>query len=100
MNHDAAGNTLGYLYQTAWALVELLGQSRADAALTLEMLDDVVWESDGTATELIQVKHHQTPGGLGNMSVDLWRSLNVWIDNAGPGDSFGPVLTLVTTSVA
>jgi hypothetical protein len=82
--HDAAGSVVGYLYQTSWALLELISQKRADASLTLEMLDDVEWDADGSAAELIQVKHHATPGGLGNKSVDLWRTLNVWLDNGSP----------------
>jgi hypothetical protein len=98
--HDASGSVVGYLYQTSWALLELISQKRADASLTLEMLDDVVWEADGSPTELIQVKHHSAPGGLGNMSVDLWRTINVWLDNGSPKDSLGPTLTLVTTSIA
>lgn len=98
--HDATGSVLGYLYQTSWALLELISQKRADASLTLEMLDDVEWDADGSASELIQVKHHATPGGLGNKSVDLWRTLNVWLDNGSPTDPLGPTLTLVTTSTA
>lgn len=98
--HDAAGSVVGYLYQTSWALLELISQKRADASLTLEMLDDVEWDTDGSPAELIQVKHHATAGGLGNKSVDLWRSLNVWLDNGSPTDPLGPTLTLVTTSTA
>ena len=100
-NHEAAGSALGYLYQTSWALLELLRQKRSDSTLTLEMHDDVAWDADGTATELIQVKHHiAVTGGLGDMSVDLWRTLNAWMDDGSPGDPYGPILTLVTTSIA
>jgi hypothetical protein len=100
-DHDAAGSALGYVYQTSWALLELLRQEEDDSALTLEVLDDVVWEAEGTATELIQVKHHlNSTGGLGDMAVDIWRTLNVWMDNGSAADPYGPVLTLVTTSTA
>jgi hypothetical protein len=100
-DHDAAGSALGYIYQTSWALLELLRQEQSDSALTLEMLDDVAWENEGSATDLIQVKHHlNSSGGLGDMAVDVWRTLNVWLDNGSPADPYGPVLTLVTTSTA
>jgi hypothetical protein len=100
-DHDAAGSALGYIYQTSWALLELLRQKEDDSALTLEMLDDVAWEAEGSATDLIQIKHHlNSSGGLGDMAVDVWRTLNVWMDNGSPADAYGPVLTLVTTSTA
>ncbi|MFN1190038.1 dsDNA nuclease domain-containing protein [[Kitasatospora] papulosa] len=59
-SHSAAPNAIGYQHQTWWALVELLqsGAGRPDAALSLELYDDVAWEREGTATELLQVKHH------------------------------------------
>ncbi|MGG9094692.1 hypothetical protein ACQ9BS_00015 [Streptomyces lividans] len=43
MPHSAAGQMLGYLYQCEWALVELAQQwfKDAEAALRMEMLDDI-----------------------------------------------------------
>jgi Cap4 dsDNA endonuclease len=43
--HSAAASAAGYMYQTNWALVELLrkGQTRPDQAITLELHDDVAW---------------------------------------------------------
>jgi hypothetical protein len=101
--HDAAGAALGYLYQTQWPLIELIrrGRHQPDAELRLELLDDVVWMEDGQPRELVQLKHHVgQAGGLGDMSVDLWRTLSVWMDATDPGDVDGPSLMLVTTSVA
>ena len=42
-SHSAAPNAVGYQHQTWWALVELLqsGAGRPDAALSLELYDDV-----------------------------------------------------------
>jgi hypothetical protein len=64
------------MYQTNWALVELLrkGQTRKDQAITLELHDDVAWTAaDDTvdALELLQVKLHSTAvaAGLGPESV-------------------------------
>lgn len=101
--HDAAASAIGYLYQTQWPLVDLVRRSRhePDCRLSLELLDDVVWLQDGTPQELVQSKHHiDRAGGVGDMSVDLWRTLGVWMDAHEPGDPAGPTLTLVTTSVA
>ena len=100
--HDAAGAALGYLYQTQWPLVELVrrARERPDVELRLELLDDVEWMADGLPKDLVQLKHHlRSTGGVGDMSVDLWRTIAVWLDSGPPGDPDGPSLTLVTTAV-
>ncbi|MEU9979307.1 ABC-three component system protein [Streptomyces sp. NPDC051014] len=102
-SHSAAPNAIGYQHQTWWALVELLrsGASRPDAAITLELYDDVAWEQQGLATELLQVKHHiGQHRTLTDSATDLWRTLKVWMDEAGPADPDGPALVLVTTQTA
>lgn len=101
--HAAAGSALGYLYQTQWPLVELIHRSREqpDVEVRLELLDDVEWLEGGLPRELAQIKHHVTrTAGLGDMSVDLWRTVAVWLDAIVAGDVDGPTLTLVTTAVA
>lgn len=101
--HDAAQSAVGYLYQSEWPLLELIRRAgeQPDLALSLELHDDVSWEEDGTPVELLQVKHHiGRQGGIGDMSVDLWKTLAVWMDAHPPADPLGPLLTLVTTSVA
>jgi hypothetical protein len=101
--HSAAGSTIGYLYQTQWPLIELVRRSRdePDCQLALELLDDVVWSTDGLPRELVQNKHHTSRGGgLGDMAIDLWRTVRVWMDAHPASDPAGPTLTLVTTSVA
>jgi hypothetical protein len=105
--HSAAASAAGYLYQTNWALVDLLrkGQHRPDQAITLEMHDDVAWTTaldTGDAIELLQVKLHSTGtgAGLGDMAVDIWKTLKVWMDRADATDPQGPDLSLVTTSTA
>ncbi|MFI9616765.1 ABC-three component system protein [Streptomyces sp. NPDC052023] len=102
-SHSAAPNAIGYQHQTWWALVELLqnGASRPDAALSLELYDDVAWERKGTATELLQVKHHiGQHRSLTDTATDVWRTLKVWMDEACPSDPAGPALALVTTETA
>jgi hypothetical protein len=82
-SHDASASALGYLYQSELALLELVRRSKDEPtlALSIEMLDDVAFESAGSATELLQAKHHlQTRGSLSNASSDLWKTLTAWID--------------------
>ncbi|OBA46582.1 dsDNA nuclease domain-containing protein [Kocuria sp. ICS0012] len=105
--HNAAASAAGYLYQTNWALVELLrkGRTRPDQAITLELHDDVAWTTENDsedALELLQVKLHTTAkaAGLGDMGVDIWKTLKVWMDRPDATDPHGPDLALVTTSIA
>lgn len=101
-SHGASHSALGYLYQSQWPLLQLLRRSgeQPDMALTLELHDDVSWEQEGKPVELLQIKHHvDHERGLGDMDVDLWKTLAVWMDAHAPADPLGPVLTLVTTRV-
>jgi hypothetical protein len=102
-SHAAASPALGYLYQSQWPLLELLRGSwdRPDLSITLEIFDDVAWEDQGTATQLLQLKHHaKSARSLGDMSPDMWRTLRVWLDGVDVGDPSGPSLCLVTTQTA
>lgn len=101
-DHSAARPALGYLYQCDWALLELARGSRfqPDARISLELYDDVGW-GDGTPTELLQVKHHlSSERPLGDMDVDVWRTLKVWMDANDVSNPVQPLLTLVTTATA
>ena len=73
-DHSAAPSVIGYIYQSQWALLELLRESgdRPDAALSVELFDDVAWDVSGTPTELLQVKHHlEGRRNLTDLSEDL-----------------------------
>ncbi|UJC78954.1 DUF4297 domain-containing protein [Rhodococcus erythropolis] len=105
--HNAAGSAAGYLYQTNWALMDLLrkGNTRPDQAITLELHDDVAWTSAvdvSDPSELLQLKLHTTSkgAGLGDKAVDIWKTLRVWMDRPDAYDPQGPALALITTSVA
>jgi hypothetical protein len=100
--HGGAASAVGYQYQTDWCLLELLRRTTTpDASISLELHDDVAWEEAGSARELIQLKHHQLQNRqLGDSSPDLWRTMQVWLDDGRPTDPAGPLLTLVTTSIA
>lgn len=101
-SHDAAAPAIGYLYQTKWPLIALLRRARVqpDCQLVLEVGDDVAWMTDGKPEELVQTKHHISRTSiLTDMSVDIWRTLAVWLDFGPPSDPDGPTLVLVTTAV-
>ncbi|WP_225846930.1 ABC-three component system protein [Streptomyces sp. HPF1205] len=102
-SHDAAHSAVGYQHQTWWALVELLrsGPERPDSSLTLEMYDDIAWDASGTPTELLQIKHHQgNTRRLTDRAMDVWKTIQVWMDHSSPTDISGPSLVLVTTQTA
>jgi hypothetical protein len=42
---------------------------RPDEAVSLEMRDDVAWEQDGTATDMLSAKHHREPRLPGSPGV-------------------------------
>lgn len=79
--HSAAQSAAGYLYQARLALAECLRYAYGDSSveIAIEKLDDVSFEKDGTALELLQAKHHlKKAGDLSDGSVDLWKTLRVW----------------------
>ena len=95
--HSAAGQALGYFRRYAVrALAELgrRGASEPTVQMRIEMLDDIDFSDGGSPTELLQVKHHVGPGTVTMNSVNLWRSLNVWMDLTLDEK---PVLRMVTT---
>lgn len=101
--HGASASAVGYAYQTAWALFELLrrGPDMPDASISIELHDDVAWDVDGTPTERLQMKHHLNgAASISDMGSDLWRTVNVWLDSAMSSDVNRDILVLVTTATA
>jgi hypothetical protein len=103
--HSAAQSAAGYLYQARLALAEALRYAYVDSGIELavEKLDDVSFERDGTALELLQTKHHlKKSGDLTDGSVDLWKTLRVWTEatKADPSLPGRTRFALVTTAQA
>lgn len=112
-NFSAADSALGYLYQVRLALLSSLQRLAEDHALALDLetLDDVVFDSAGSALELLQLKHHReraanlttqarTCGsrsvsgegrGCGTIPVDARLFLNTTSD-VGPGSAASKLL--------
>lgn len=102
--YSAAPSALGYIYQVRYALLESLRRLRKgqDFVVAIETLDDVVFEQDGEAPELLQTKHHvNNTADLTDGSPDLWKTLRIWCNGIAadrvPSDT---LYFLVTTAEA
>jgi len=98
----AAGpQALGYFYQARYALFLLL-DSDEDSELSIEVLDDVIFGTDGSIYELLQFKHHiNSQASLSDSSPDLWKTIGTWSMYLKQSKiSFNTLLTLITNASA
>lgn len=100
---DASASALGFLHQVRWAMYELLVSSRQASdqsmRMTLEVFDDVtLTDSDGRPLSAIQLKQHESSTALTDKSIDLWKTIRVWLETPSLAETDGPILTLMTTS--
>ena len=103
-SHDASASLTGYLFQARYALLRGLEEGRRHPghALSIEKFDDVAFEDAGHPVELIQTKHHGKRGDVSDGSVDLWKTLNIWIKRIieDPVAAASTRLVFLTTSGA
>lgn len=104
-NFSAAPSAAGYLYQARLALALCLRYVNGETSVEvgIERLDDVSFESNGTALELLQAKHHiDRVASLSDRSVDLWKTIRVWSEAAAKDPTLPARtrLALVTTGRA
>lgn len=101
---SAADPALGYLYQVRCALLWSLQRLKEEATFetSIETLDDVAFEANGTPIELLQTKHHKNRGAnLTDASPDLWKTIRIWIAALDAGEiTKETLLCLVTTENA
>lgn len=101
---SAAPSALGYLYQCRYALLATLRRLRSgtDFAVSLETLDDVVFERNAAPIEILQTKHSVTSAAdLSDASPALWKTIRIWCEGIKAGlIARGSSLYLVTTSTA
>ncbi|MGH9891093.1 MAG: ABC-three component system protein [bacterium] len=86
--YSAASSSLGYFYQSRYALLEALRRlPEGDRiCIGIETLDDVVFQTDGSAVEVLQTKHHiKAHASLADASPDLWKTLRIWIEGQSDG---------------
>ncbi|RPH15223.1 MAG: hypothetical protein CBB67_018100 [Alteromonadaceae bacterium TMED7] len=101
---DASASMLGYIYQIRFALYLSL-KKLSDLAdpeqfnISIEKLDDIAFDNDGSPEELLQTKFHGDEGNLTDRSPDIWKTIRVWVESIKSGEiSLGNViLSLVTT---
>ena len=103
---SAADSALGYLFQCRYALLDSLRRWRQgeDFLVTVETLDDVVFERKGQPAELLQTKHHlNRQAALTDASPDLWKTIRIWcegtVGGSIPSDSVFYLLTTATAPV-
>jgi hypothetical protein len=101
---DASASMLGYLYQIRFGLYLALKKlpevdDPEQFNISIEKLDDVAFDKDGSAIELLQTKFHGPPGNLTDRSADIWKTIRVWVEAMKNGDVVlgRTTLTLVTT---
>jgi hypothetical protein len=101
-NHQAPAQMLGYLYQVRCALDLLLSNDNDRLSICIEKFDDIAFSTDGeNPVALIQTKHHvKRLGDLSDRSVDLWRTIKVWIDHVSKYGLENTKFIIVTTASA
>lgn len=101
---SAGASLSGYLFQCRFALLESLRRLRTSGEFTvsIETLDDVVFEAQGEAPELLQTKHHlNRTSDLSDASPDLWKTIRVWAEGwTGKTYPEGSAFILITTGQA
>lgn len=101
---DASASMLGYLYQIRFGLYLSLSKlpevdDPEQFNISIETLDDVAFDKDGSAIELLQTKFHGASGNLTDRSADIWKTIRVWVNAVRDGGVVlgQTTLTLVTT---
>lgn len=78
----ASAPMAGYLFQCRLALLRGLQllKRHPNSLISIEKYDDVSFENGDHGKCLMQAKHHVAPKSLSDMSVDLWKTLRVWLE--------------------
>lgn len=101
--YSAAPSVLGYFYQCRYALFDALCRLREGESfcVSIETLDDVVFEMDGSAIRVLQTKHHiKAQPNLTDSSADLWKTLRIWIEGQVNGSiPSNAKFFLITTAI-
>jgi len=76
--YSAGAQALGYIYQSRFALLQMLQMSE-DTAMFIERSDDLEFIKEGELS-LASLKHKSEGDKVSDLSVDFWKSVNIWID--------------------
>jgi hypothetical protein len=83
----ASAPLAGYIFQCRLALLRGLQllKKYPNGLITIEKYDDIAFEDDDYGQCLMQAKHHVEPKPLTDMSVDLWKTIRVWLESFDEG---------------
>ena len=102
MDFSATPSLVGYLFQCRYALLESLQRLRRSEqfSVSIETLDDVVFDGEGEAADILQTKHHISgTANLTDASPDLWKSIRIWCEGLTNGSiPEGSSFFLITTA--
>ena len=103
-SNNAAGSMTGYLFQARYALLLSLREARRNPAhsVSIEQFDDVAFLDNDGPLELIQTKHHWKSGNTTDNSVDVWKTISIWVNriSENPSVSADTRFFFLTTSTA
>ena len=101
---NASSSMAGYLFQCRLALLLALQmlKKKANGQISIEKFDDISFETNNYSECLIQAKHHVKSKSLGDKSVDLWKTIRIWISQFNQGTLVASDLRflLITTAEA
>lgn len=102
--YDASGSLAGYLYQCRLALLLAIREMKIkpNCHISIEKFDDIAFHDEDLAHCVVQAKHHIGPKDVTDNSVDVWKTLRIWISQLKAG-SFSNADTrrlLITTATA
>jgi hypothetical protein len=75
---SAGDQSLGYTYQARFALLQLL-RLPEETAILIEKDDDLDFVDEAGSKSLASLKHKATGERLTDLSVDFWKSINIWL---------------------
>jgi hypothetical protein len=100
--YSAREQGLGYIFQPRFALYQAL-ELPEDTAILIEKEDDLDFLESSGKKSLASLKHKAVGERLNDLSVDFWKSVNIWLTRYianGRGESDYQFFLFTTSSVA
>ena len=100
--YSASAQGLGYIYQPRFALFKLF-QWPEESAILIEKDDDIDFIDKDGVKSLASLKHKKRGDRLSDLSVDFWKSVNIWFErycNDGKQQSSLRFLLFTTSTVS
>lgn len=101
---NASGSLAGYLYQCRLALLLAIREMKVkpNCHVSIEKFDDIAFYEEDLAHCVVQAKHHIGTKDVTDNSVDIWKTLRIWISQlkAGSLSNADTRRFLITTATA